>query len=482
MKLKNLLKKVPLKLYRGKQEVEITGLSSHSKTVAPGNLFIAKKGHVDDGSKYIDEAIAAGAVAILSDMGNPFLKEVVQLVHPAIEEVEGQLAAAFYGRPADELLTLGVTGTNGKTTITYILKNLFDALDFPLGLIGTIEYIRGEKRTPADRTTPDVITNHKFLREMVSCGCKGVAFEVTSHALEQGRVDEIDFNVALFTNLTHDHLDYHQTMENYASAKAQLFERLKPTSFAIVNGESPWTARMVQNCKAQVLRYGFSPDDAISASDLRLSASGSDFILNYQGQKIPISSPFIGRHNVLNLLAAIGALLTQKIPLDKIASLIEKAPLVRGRLERVGHSNIFVDYAHSPDALEKVLTALLELKREGRLIVVFGCGGDRDRAKRPIMAEIAERYSDLSIVTSDNPRSENPLSIIDAIVKGFKGKRYRIEPDRANAIESAIRTADEKDLILIAGKGHETLQCFAHQTIHFDDRKVAEQALKTKGK
>lgn len=476
MKLKRLLTRVPLTVYRGNKEIEITGLATHSKRVAPGNLFIAKKGFRDDGSAYIEEAIAAGAVAILSDMGNPFLKEVVQLTHPNIAEVEGKLAAAFYEYPAQELVTIGVTGTNGKTTTCYLIKHLLDALGMPTGLIGTIEYIRAQMRSPAERTTPDVITNHKLLREMRAHQCQAVVMEVSSHALDQGRVNEIDFQIALFTNLTHEHLDYHGTIEAYAAAKAKLFTSLSPHATAIINLESPWAEKMVENCPARIITYGFSPQATLYAHEIFLSAIQSTFKLTLGSETISFSSPLIGRYNILNLLGAIGVLIARGVPLKTLPPLVASFDKVRGRLERVGDHPVFIDYAHTPDGLEKVLRTLQEIKKQ-RLIVVFGCGGDRDRLKRPLMGAIAQKFADIAIVTSDNPRSEDPMAIIKEIAAGFDKTKPFIEVDRKKAIEQAISIAESTDMVLIAGKGHETTQVYAHKTLPFDDYLVATQAL-----
>lgn len=479
MKLKKLLQMVPLNLASGNKDVEITGMTSHSKYVHPGALFVAKKGHIDDGSKYIEEAISSGAAAILSDMANPFLK-VAQLVHPNPSEIEAKLAASYYQNPSKELFTIAVTGTSGKTTITTILKHLLDELDVKTGLIGSIEHIIGDIKRPAEKnTTPDVISNHKMLREMVNAGCTAVALEVTSHSLVQGRVREIDFDLAVFTNLSHDHLDYHQTMENYAAAKQTLFTSLGQSKHAVINCDSPFAELMVKNCKAKILTYGFSEKADIRCLSASMTPYATSFEVAYKGKKALFHWNLIGKHNVLNALAAIAVLIVRGVEFSSLPTLLTKAPSVSGRLERVGDSLVFVDYAHKPDALEKVLTFLREIKK-GKLITVFGCGGDRDQKKRPIMATISEKLSDLTIVTSDNPRSENPMDIISDIVKGFSKTNYQIEPDRRKAIEKAIKTAEKDDLILIAGKGHETYQIFSHQTIGFDDRKVALEFLENK--
>lgn len=478
MKLKKLLTDVSLELYRGSREIEITGLCSNSKRVAPGNLFIAKNGLTTDGSQYIEEAVDSGAVAVLSDMGNPFLKEVVQLVHPDPGAIEGVLASTYYDHPSKELFTVGITGTNGKTTVAYIVKHLLDNLALPAGLIGTIEYLIGESSYDAEHTTPDVITNHKMLKEMVRAGCKAAVMEVTSHGLAQRRVDQIEFDVAVFTNLTQDHLDYHKTLEGYAEVKSQLFASLSEDKHAVINIDTPFSAVMTQKCRAKVLTYGLSPDADLHADQIKLTKSGTEFQLTYQGQRFSFSGPLIGRFNVLNCLAAVGVCLSYGIPLEALPPHVATFPSVPGRLERVEEHAIFVDFAHTPDALQNVLETLQEIKT-GRLITLFGCGGDRDSEKRPQMAAVAEKFSDFTIVTSDNPRSEEPLSICEQIASGFSSQNHLIEPDRRRAIEKAIEMKAEDDLILIAGKGHEAYQIFSHQRVPFDDRKVSLDAIKT---
>jgi UDP-N-acetylmuramoyl-L-alanyl-D-glutamate--2,6-diaminopimelate ligase len=477
MKLKKLITGLPIEIYKGGQDIEITGLCIHSKLVAPGNLFIAKKGSVDDGSKYIEEAIDSGAVAVLSDLPNPFLKNSVQLIHPNPAEVEAELAARFYNNPSKSLFVIGITGTNGKTTTSYLIKHFLDQLGIACGLIGTIEYIIGSYHFEAKLTTPDIITNQKLLKEMVKQGCLASVIEVSSQGLAQDRCKYIDFDVAIFTNLTQDHLDYHKTMEAYANEKAKLFNSLDPHKIAIVNYESPWTAVITQQCKAPLLTYGFSQEADLYADAIQLSACNTEFRVHYRSEQADFKSNLIGRYNILNSLCAIGTCLAKGIPLRNLPPLLNTFKPVSGRLEKVETSrklNIFVDYAHTPDALEKVLACLREIK-QGKIITVFGCGGDRDRGKRAKMGKAAEEGSDFTIITSDNPRSEVPQTICSEIASGFSRTDFTIIVDRKEAIAKAIEMASGKDLILIAGKGHETYQHFSFQTIPFDDRKVAQE-------
>lgn len=492
MKLKKLFKDIPVKEIKGSKEIEITGLCSNSKFVAPGNLFVAKKGRSEDGSRYIPEATAAGAAAVLTDFYDPFLKNVVQVLHHDVSSIEGVLAAQYYQQASQDLFMVGITGTNGKTTTSFLIKHLLDQLLGPCGLIGTIEYIIGQHHYQATRTTPDLISNHKMLREMVLQGCRSALMEVTSHAMDQGRVQNIEFNAAIFTNLTLDHLDYHGTMDKYAQAKQKLFRSLtekKPhkdftnTPYAIVNADCPWYEKMIEGCKGEVIKYGIRTKSDLYATDIQISPEGSSFSLHCQGKTVQAFCPLIGSFNIYNYLAAVAVGLILRAPLDQLVEILKKAPPVPGRLEAVPNTlglKIYVDFAHTDDALEKVLECLQDMKKK-RLITVFGCGGDRDQLKRPKMARASERYSDLTIVTSDNPRSEDPEAICQEIVKGFTKKNaYFVELDRKTAIQKAIEFAAADDIILIAGKGHETYQIFAHQTIEFDDRRVAAECCQEK--
>lgn len=486
MKLKKLFKDISGVAIKGSKELEISGVCSNSKLVAPGTLFIAKKGLVDDGARYIAEAVSAGATAILTDMYDPSLKGVVQIIHANPGQIEGALAAIYYQEPSQELFIVGITGTNGKTTTSFLTKFLLDRLEGLTGLIGTIEYIIGQQRYQATRTTPDVVSNHKMLREMCLQGCKAAVMEVTSHALTQGRVEEIDFDMAIFTNLTLDHLDYHGTMQEYAASKNQLFRNLgqkrtakrkKQAAWAIVNADSPWTPQILQGCEARLFSYGINDIADLAASEISLTPTGSQFTVTYQGKSYPCEIPLVGKFNIYNCLAAASSLLLRGYSLEKILPLMKEFPAVPGRLEVVPNAlglKIFVDFAHSDDALQNVLETLADFKK-GRIITIFGCGGDRDATKRPKMAEVSEQYSDLTIVTSDNPRSENPETICREILAGFKKPdTFAVELDRKSAIQKALQMATPDDLVLIAGKGHETYQIFAHKTIEFDDRKVAK--------
>ncbi len=471
MKLQKLLKDLKGLDIRGPKDIEITGISSRSDLIAPGNLFIAKKGKKFDGTEFIPDAISSGAAAVLTDLYNPFIKDTTQLIHPNIVEMEYKIAGAFYNNPHTSLFLTGITGTNGKTATTYLIKSLLE----PCGLMGTIEHIIGDHRLPTQLTTPDLITIYKLLYEMVQNRCTSGVMEVSSHALHQQRCQGISYDVAIFTNLTQDHLDYHQTMEAYAAAKSLLFKQIKEGGHALINADDSFASKMIEECQSKVFTYGIDQVADFNPYNLKLSRSGIQFELHFQNQLLKIKSPLVGRFNVYNLLAAIATACIKGVSPDEIAAKISRVSKIPGRLERVENSNVFVDYAHTPDALEKVLQTLNELKK-GQLILVFGCGGDRDKEKRPLMGNVASQGADHIIITSDNPRNESPQSICQEVAQGC-GKRHEIEIDREKAISKAIRMAGEKDMILIAGKGHETVQIFHNRMLPFDDRVIALKTL-----
>jgi len=490
MKIKKLIKNYPEIIIKGSKELEITGICTNSKILAPGNLFVAKKGLTTDGTRYIPDAIAAGAVAVLTDIYDPNYKQLTQLIHPNIRQMEACLAETFYEYPSSQLYMVGITGTNGKTTVSYLVKHLLDHIQGPCGLIGTVEYVLGNHRLQATRTTPEVFINHKMLHEMVASGCKSAVMEVTSHALDQGRVENIDYDAALFTNLTQDHLDYHETMEEYCAAKSRLFSYTNPNSLsprkqypkvAIVNADDPWHAKVVHKSQRNIYTYGIDHDADLTATNIFFDINQTYFDVCYQGRKIPCILPLVGKFNVYNCLASLSLGLINGASLESLIKLVATFVSVPGRLEAVPNElslKIFVDYAHTDDALKNILICLKEMKHR-RIITVFGCGGDRDRSKRSKMAHVAGLYSDLCIVTSDNPRSESPNAIIDEIIVGFSSEdRYEIVVNRQEAIGRAIELASPDDIIIIAGKGHEKYQIYSHKTVEFDDRVVAQTICK----
>jgi len=468
-------------------QLRIESLSYDSRQVRPGALFFALRGAHDDGSKYVAQAAELGAVAIVSDAASAACALPIIRV-PDARAAMADMAAAFHHRPSDRLKVMGVTGTNGKTTTAFLVKHLLDADQRRCGLIGTIKYAIGNREIDAPRTTPESVDLQEMLGQMLAAGSKAVAMEVSSHALVQHRVRAIEFDTAVFTNLTQDHLDFHKTMESYFDAKALLFESLgkqkKKRGRAIINADDRYGHLLLERFgKAlPVVTYGLGARADFRATDLRFDATGSSFHLSAKGRSYLVRLPLIGSFNIYNALGALAAVASMGMELRAAVHALGQAPQVPGRLERVPVKRsfqAFVDYAHTDDALRNVLRTLRDLKPR-RLITVFGCGGDRDRAKRPLMGAAAEEFSDWSILTSDNPRSEDPLAILADIRKGLKTSRHEEIPDRAEAIRKAVALAGPGDIILIAGKGHETYQEFAGKKLPFDDAATARRAIEEK--
>lgn len=487
---------------------EVTGVAYDSRKVKGGYLFVAIKGEKHDGHDFIRDAIKNGAVAIAYESNNTekvLVEEAIKLkrqplvIPIQINNSRKTLACTannFYGRPSENLMLIGVTGTNGKTTTTYILKSILDILGKGVGLIGTIHYIIKEKIVPAYHTTPEAVEFQSLLKEMLESSCTHVISEVSSHALSQYRVHSTVFRVAVFTNLTRDHLDFHMTMNNYFEAKKRLFtELLHKNGTAIINIDDEYGKRLYSELymhhlhRRNILTYGIETEADIRSEDINNSIEGLRFKISFGKKKYDILSSLTGIPNVYNLMSAAGAALAAGAPWEAILEGIKKEKGVKGRFERIdiGQNFVcFVDYAHTEDALERLIKTARELSlslhlspdRLARIITVFGCGGDRDRGKRPKMAEVATRYSDLVIITSDNPRSEEPLKIIKDIEEGVVESNYLIEPDRKKAIRKAIEMAGEGDIVLIAGKGHEDYQEIKGVRYRFSDREVAEEAIR----
>lgn len=479
MRLKDLLKGIDVQVYGKVTRQEVFGLSRDSRRVHVGDIFIAHRGSHLDGNSFSKSAIQNGAVAILSSWYNPLLP-VVQIITDHIALVEAQLAVRLYKDPSAQLGVFGVTGTNGKTTVAHLVQTLSEACGYPSGLIGTIENNLGGYHLQSDFTTPTAAILQKYFAEMVKNRLRTVAMEVSSIGIALHRTAYTHFDVGILTNVTQDHLDFHGTMEAYIEAKKQFFASLAPSAVAVINQDLKETESFLTSTSARCVTYGMGEASSYRAVNLRLSAQNSYFDICFEGQVVPCVSPLIGHHNVYNVLAAIAAV-HQYIPcdLEELVHHVRECSSPRGRLEMVQGSSfpVCIDYAHTPDALEHVCRTLSELLVSGRLITVFGCGGDRDRTKRPLMARAAEKYG-FSIVTSDNPRSEDPEKIIGDICLGFEGKdTFAIEIDRKQAIAYALSLASEDDIVLIAGKGHETYQIFKHNTITFSDKEVVEDLL-----
>ena len=474
MKLKKLIEGISGVRIHGSREKEVYSLCNDSRSAAPGSLFFAKKGKVYDGHTFIPKAIAAGCVAIVTDLFDPFIKGVVQVVHKDVNALEALIAARFYGDPSKKLKVIGITGTNGKTTSSYLIRHILESSGISTGLSGTVETVIGPMKIPAKRTTEDLLTGQKLLFEMVRAGCKASVMEVSSHGLDQGRVEGIHFAFSLFTNLSEEHLDYHGTMEEYAKAKAKLFAK---SDQCAVNKDSPFSSLMIGE-KKDVSTYGLTKEADLFAQEITYTTEGTKATFVYKGGQESFETPLIGEFNLYNCLGAVSIAHLFGVSFKGAVAACKTFPHVPGRMERVDHEKrVFVDYAHTPDALVRALTTLRSLTK-GRLLCLFGCGGERDEGKRPKMGKIAYDLADLVFITNDNPRGESPEKIIGAILQGIPGKeKVTIEMDRKKAIEKAISRLEAEDTLLIAGKGHESRQVFGEYTAHFDDRIVAKELL-----
>lgn len=489
MQLRQLLQAIPALKIEGSPDREVTGLTYDSRRVTPGVVFVAIPGQNVDGHDFINSAIGRGAAAIICERNGFTSPRATKVIVADAREALALAAAAFYGRPADKLKLVGVTGTNGKTTVAFMVKHLLTASGVPTALLGTVHYEIGQRIIPAQRTTPEALEIHQMMEQMVKSGCTACVMEVSSHALDQRRVFGIDFDAAIFTNLTQDHLDYHGTMEEYYSAKEKLFKNGNSTKkrSAVINIDDTFGARLADRSDLAVrLTYGISAPAQVRAHNVVLAGNGSHFTVEANGQNFQVKLPLIGRHNVYNALAAIGAALALKIDVATIRSALASMPPVPGRLERIQCGQpfeVYVDYAHTDDAMDNVLRTVREITT-GRILLAFGCGGSRDKGKRAKMGKVAAEKSDFCIITSDNPRKESAADIAAQVEGGFRAVRtgeYAVELDRRRAIEAIMRMAQPGDSVLIAGKGHETYQEFEDTVVPFDDRLHAREVLETLG-
>lgn len=474
IKLKNLLRGLSLQV-RGSKEKEIRRICNDSRRAAPGDLFIARK------IEHAQEAINAGAVAIATEHYNPFL-EIPQLITDKLSSLEAELGKRLYKNPSHKLFMVGITGTNGKTTTSFLCKAILDRAGFSSGLIGSLGYYVGKSRFDPTLTTPDILSNLFFLSEMVKAEEKSCCMEVSSHALSQGRVEGLEYDVAIFTQLTPEHLDYHRSMEEYATAKRKLFASLAPNKLAIINNDCTYAEFMKRGTTSRILTYGIENRSDIMASKISPSPKGLSFTLHHQEREYSITAPLLGKFNVYNILGAIAMALEKKIDISLIQKTLASFSHVPGRMQKISHPfpfQVYVDFSHTEDSLRRALFTLREITK-GRIITVFGCGGCRYPEKRKKMGAVSSKLADISIITNDNPRTEDPMQIIHQIEKGFSGKKPLIEPDRGKAIKMAIDMAEEKDTVLIAGKGAEKIQIFAQTTHPWDDVVAAEEALKNK--
>ncbi len=482
-------------------DVDVRGLACDSRRVKPGDFFVAIKGQKHDGHEHIADVVRAGAAAVLVEKSVASSLPVIRV--PSTTAALSPVAARMYGHPSRRLRVAGVTGTNGKTTVTYLLEHLLLRAGRRPGVIGTIDYRWPGRVEKAVNTTPQAADVQRLLAAMREDGVTDVAMEVSSHSLALRRVEDVTFRVGVFTNLTRDHLDFHRDMESYFRAKAHLFDLLGPAPAAdgpderraIVNRDDPWAPRLLESLHIPVWTYAVDGPADLCAEEPSLAADGSRFRLDSPAGAERIHLQLVGRHNVYNALAAAGAALALGVPFDVLREGLKTVTGVPGRLERVTELDpgdapkmsrvsfsVFVDYAHTDDALKNVLTTLRPLTK-GMLLVVFGCGGDRDKTKRPLMGEAAARLADRVTVTSDNPRSEDPAEIAREVAAGVlsvPGKPFDVVLDRSEAIARALAMAEPGDVVLIAGKGHETTQIFADRTVEFDDRAEARRLLKEK--
>lgn len=481
MILRTLLKDIKTVTVSGSMDVEISNVNIDSRKVAPGHLFIALKGTQVDGHQFMDKASAQGASAILCEhLPETKSPATTYVVVESTEQCVGPVATAFYGYPSEHTKLVGVTGTNGKTTIATLLYKLVRAMGYKAGLLSTVVNYIEDEAVPSTHTTPDALELNSLLRRMVDAGCTYAFMEVSSHAIAQERIAGLDFDGALFTNLTRDHIDYHKTFDNYRDTKKRLFDTLKKSAFAVTNEDDKNGLVMTQNCKAAVHTYSTR---ALADYKAQILEEGFDgMLLNINGKEVFV--PLVGRFNVSNLLCIYGTALCLGFDELDVLRVLSTLKPVNGRFETI-HSpkgwTAIVDYAHTPDAVDNVIQTIREIKREdAKLITVVGCGGNRDKGKRPMMAQIAKRGSEQLILTSDNPRDEEPAAILKDMTDGLSAEELRttlVIEDRTAAIQTACTLAQSGDVILVAGKGHEDYQIIKGVKHHFDDHEVVKRFL-----
>ena len=483
--LAHLLAGIPHRLLAGTAQCRVGSMTADSRQVTPGSLFVAVRGLQHDGHQFLSEALARGATALVVEAPTPQLLQRVQREGLVLVQVEqtrqalAKLARAYYDEPSRHLNLIGVTGTNGKTTTTYVVESILRAAGRSPGVIGTVNYRFAQQQVAAPQTTPDALYLQALLRRMVDAGVSDAVMEVSSHALTQDRVVGCDFAVCVFTNLSRDHYDYHGTEAAYFAAKARLFEEFS-ARWHVINLDDAYGQQLAQKSKTRLLTYGLTSEATLKPLTARHGLDGIALTLPSTKGHLDIRSPLIGRHNVYNLLAGVAVAIALDIKAEAIVDGIAQLQQVPGRLERIDAGQdfyVFVDYAHTPSALEQVLS-LVRAETRGHLITVFGCGGDRDPGKRPIMGQVATTLSDYTIITSDNPRTEDPSRIIDDITAGIESAHdYTTIVDRRRAIVEAVSLAQPQDTVVIAGKGHEDYQIIGQTRLYFDDCDVARRAL-----
>lgn len=485
MNLESVLTGIEYELLWGNLNQKIDYISYDSRKVKPNSLFVCIKGFNTDGHKYIQAAIDKGAVAILVQDEVTEIPDVTILRTIDTRQALAKVASNYYKKPTQALRLVGVTGTNGKTTITHIIKAILEEEGKKTGMIGTLYAKIGDQAKKVQHTTPEAPELEEFMHLAVEKETDYVVMEVSSHALDLYRVNELDFNVAIFSNLSQDHLDFHHNMDEYKKAKLKLFKMIKAqeNNYTIVNVDDDHGKNFIAETNCNTITYGLMQEADVSAIDLDISLKGTNFTVKYKNHEFKVKMKLIGLFSVYNVLAAIAFALSEKIEPSIITKALTNIEGIPGRFEQVDLGQDFtviVDYAHTPDGLENILKTSKQIA-ENRLITVFGCGGDRDKSKRPLMGKIAAEYSNFCVVTSDNPRSEDPQAIIDDIVPGLnmvKDSRYAIILDRKDAINHAFHLAKKGDVIIIAGKGHETYQLVGEKVLEFDDREIAKETLR----
>jgi UDP-N-acetylmuramoyl-L-alanyl-D-glutamate--2,6-diaminopimelate ligase len=486
MKIKNIFKDVPLLSFQGEEKTDIQGITYFSKEIQPGFLFAALKGEKTDGHEFVREALRKGAGAVLSARPKPpkLMTNWIQVFDT--REALALCSANFYDHPSQKMKLVGITGTKGKTTITFILEAILRRAGFATGVIGTISYRGPDFELEAQRTTPEAPDLQKMLKDMFDRGVTHCLMEVSSHALDLKRVWGISFDVAVFTNLSGEHLDYHHTMEDYFAAKKKLFGLNSKKRTAVVNEDDPWGKKLIAELPMSTITFGLEPHALVKGEKFRLNGLGIEAQVKFPGGQVTVTSPLSGKHNLYNILAAFAVALALNIPPQAIKDGIADLVTVPGRFEKIENSlglDIYIDYAHTDAALKSLLESVRELK-PSRILLVFGAGGDRDRSKRARMGEAAGLSADWIFLTSDNPRSEDPLAIIHEIEQGVLKtgtKKYSIVPDRRKAIEQALLFAKKGDAVLVAGKGHENYQVLKDKVVPFHDGKVIREILKKMG-
>jgi len=482
MKLTHLWLNIPDSICRDLEPHDIVGLSYDSRRVEPGHAFFAISGNADDGHRYAEDALSRGARAMVVERPLELTRRVPQIIVRDARRALAQAARVFFNDPSRELKVSAVTGTNGKTSTVYLSQAILNEAGRRAGLMSTVQVDLGGRSLPASQTTPESVEVQSALAEMVEAGLDAAVVEASSHALDQGRLQGLRIATAVFTNLTPEHLDYHGDMDRYLASKAKLFEMLTEDSFAILNADDPSSEQLSDCCQGQEIRYGLENSAEVTAEIHSVSSLGTHLTIRAARGSQEVHTPLIGQHNVYNVLAAAANAQAFGVDLPDICRAVESFTGVPGRLQCVEEGQPFtvlIDYAHTHDALRNVIEALLPLRNGGRLVVVFGCGGDRDRTKRPLMGAVVEELADRFWITSDNPRTEDPLAIIKDIEEGLRGtKTPRVEPDRREAIGSALSAAQPQDIVLIAGKGHEDYQILGTERVHFDDSEVAAEILR----